>query len=343
MPAEPRPAPGRATAPTTSTEWSLAGHPAVVLENRWLRAVVLPGLGARVVSLVDKRADLELLWRNGRVPLRAVPTGAVYDDHFTGGWDELFPNDEPEELAGEQMPDHGELWTLPWSASTRTPAGGGGEAVLELAVSTPVSACRVERRLVLGHGPVLRSEYRVTNEGRRALPFLWKSHVAVALHPDTTVDMAAREVLVDAFGRPRVRPPGGAFAWPVARVDGRDHDFRRRPGTGRDGVAELLIATGLDRGACAVDHPAAGSGLRLGWDAADLPSCWLFASHGGGWRGHDVLVLEPCTGHPLSVADGVAAGTHQVLEAGATRTWALTAAVGRPEPLRDPDPAATGR
>ena len=91
------------------------------------------------------------------------------------------------------------------------------------------------------------------------------------------------------------------------------------------GVPPVVVAQPGDRS----DAPHA-----LGWDAADLPSCWLFASHGGGWRGHDVLVLEPCTGHPLSVADGAAAGTHQVLEAGATRSWSLTAAVGRPAPLR---------
>ena len=41
-------------------------------------------------------------------------------------------------------------------------------------------------------------------------------------------------------------------------------------------------------------------------------------------------VLEPCTGHPLSVNEGVAAGTHQVLPAGASRQWSLTARVGVP-------------
>jgi hypothetical protein len=44
--------------------------------------------------------------------------------------------------------------------------------------------------------------------------------------------------------------------------------------------------------------------------------------------GLDVLVLEPCMGHPLSVVDGAAAGTHQVLPAGATKEWSLTAWVG---------------
>jgi hypothetical protein len=43
-----------------------------------------------------------------------------------------------------------------------------------------------------------------------------------------------------------------------------------------------------------------------------------------------LLVLEPCTGHPLSVNEGVAAGTHQVLSAGASRQWSLAARVGVP-------------
>ena len=68
----------------------------------------------------------------------------------------------------------------------------------------------------------------MTNEGRRELPFLWKSHVAVRLHPDTTVALAAGEVLVHEFGDPGRPTRGGRFSWPSALVDGV-HDFRRRP------------------------------------------------------------------------------------------------------------------
>ena len=268
-----------------STEWSLAGQPAVVLENRHLRAVLLPGLGGKIISLVDKAADTELLWRNDRVPVRPVPFGSGYDDVFLGGWDELFPNDEPEVLAGEPMPDHGELWSVPWLV--REVVGGADGAVLELTVTTPVSAVTVTKRLVLGHGPELRTDYRVTNTGRRDLPFLWKSHVAVALHADTAIDVAAGEVDVHAFGEPRVRPESGRFVWPVAVVDGIEHDFRRLPDTKGGGVSEFLIATTLTGGRCGVRHPTAGTGLTLGWDPAELPSCWTFASYGGGlaWSG----------------------------------------------------------
>ena len=314
--------------PRISTEWSLAGQPAVVLENRWLRAVVLPGVGGKIISLVDKAADVELLWRNDRVPVRPVPFGSGYDDAFLGGWDELFPNDEPEVLAGEAMPDHGELWSLPWT--TTELIEGADEVAVELTVRPPISPTSVTKRLVLGDGPGLRTDYLVINEGRQDLPYLWKSHVAVRLRADTTVAMAAGDVLVHAFGDPRVRPEGGRFDWPSAVVGGVEHDFRRPPDTTARGVTEFLIATSLTQGRCGVRHPASGSGLTLEWDVADLPSCWTFASYGGGWRGLDVLVLEPCTGHPLSVLDGVTAGTHQVLPAGARKAWSLTAWVGAP-------------
>ncbi len=312
--------------PRLSLEWSLAGQPTVVLENRRLRAVMLPGLGGKIISLVDKAADVELLWRNERVPVRPVPFGSGYDDVFLGGWDELFPNDEPEVLAGEAMPDHGELWSLPWTITDLVE--GADEVAVELTVRGPISATSVTKRLALGSGPDLRTDYRVTNEGRRDLPFLWKSHIAVRLQRDTTVALAARDVLVHEFGVPRVRPTGGSFTWPTAVVDGVEHDFRRLPDTADGGICEFLIVTSLEEGRCGVEHPRAGTGLTLEWDAADLPSCWTFASYGGGWRGLDVLVLEPCTGYPLSVLDGVADGTHQVLPSGATKAWSLTAWVG---------------
>lgn len=309
-----------------STEWSIAGQPAVILANAAVRVVALPGLGGKILSIIDKRVDTELLWRNPRVAVRPAAFGSSYDDQFLGGWDELYPNDMAEDLAGEPVPDHGELWAVPWKASvgsTRT------EAWLELAVTGAITGTEVVKRLRLGEGPEISVDYRITNPGRVDQPFLWKSHVAVALHPDTVVDMAACQVLVDEFGSPRARPDSGAFTWPYLEVDDTRHDLRQLPDTSTRGVSEFLLATSMDRGECSVVHPTEGTGLRLTWDRQVLPSCWLFASYGGGWRGLDVLVLEPCTGFPLSVNAGVQARTHQTMPAGASRSWQLTAHIGR--------------
>jgi predicted heme/steroid binding protein len=52
----------------------------------------------------------------------------------------------------------------------------------------------------------------------------------------------------------------------------------------------------------------------------------LFATYGG-WRDLSTVVLEPCTGYPVSLAQGVRNGTHQVLHAGDTISCDVVATV----------------
>ncbi|GAA2109188.1 hypothetical protein GCM10009841_30280 [Microlunatus panaciterrae] len=304
-------------------DWPYRGFRAVVLENARLRAVVLPELGGKIISLQYKPADLELLWRHPRLPLRPVAFGSSYDDQFFGGWDELYPNDEAETLAGEAMPDHGEVWSLPWRFSTGTDATA---AWVRLEVKTPISASRICKTLTLPQeGSSLTVGYQLQNVGCQDQPFMWKSHVAVQMHQDSLVDMGADSVLLHDFGHPRARGASPLFQWPTLHADGVDHDMRR-PLAPNSGHSEFMLATSMHAGFCSVEHPSRGAALRLTFDLDALPSCWLFASYG--WRGLNTVVLEPCTGYPLSVAQGAAQGTHQVLRAGETREWTLQASVG---------------
>jgi hypothetical protein len=82
-------------------------------------------------------------------------------------------------------------------------------------------------------------------------------------------------------------------------------------------VNEFQYATDLSEGWCALTDVTARVGFALSFDRNLLASCWLFASYGG-WRDLYMVVLEPCTGYPVSVNDGVAQGTHRILEAGQT-------------------------
>jgi hypothetical protein len=310
---------------SVSTEWSYNGIGTVILENGLLRAVVMPGLGAKIWQLTYLPAGRELLWRNPRLTPRPVPFHSAYDDVFFGGWDELFPNDAPEELAGERLPDHGEIWTLPWrwALERATP----DEATLHLWVETPISACRVEKWITLRDGEAkLRFQHRITNTGPHEQPFLWKLHPALAADEHSRIDMGAEEVYVEDFGPPRNGRTGVSYSWPFLTDDeGRRHDMRRcLPITAR--VNEFQYATRMSAGWCALTHTRERLGFGLAWDSAVLPSCWIFASYGG-WRNLQVAILEPCSGYPLSVAEGVPNGTHQVLAAGATIDCQVTATV----------------
>lgn len=237
----------------------------------------------------------------------------MYDDAFAGGWDELFPHDMPERLAGEEYPDHGEAWSLPWEWGVVT--AGPHRAEIRLSLLTPISGCRLEKTVVLTDKEarlVVRS--RLTNTTAQPLPYLWKQHVAVPIATGDRIDLPATSMYVEDFGAPRTGRAGLTYDWPRAHdAEGATHDMRYAP-PADSGIAEFQYATGLSAGWCAVTH-SGGVGLGLAFDEQVFRSGWLFASYGG-WRGLRVLVLEPCTGYPVSVTEGVDAGTHSVLAPG---------------------------
>ncbi|MGA8868674.1 MAG: hypothetical protein WB510_16990, partial [Candidatus Sulfotelmatobacter sp.] len=101
---------------SVTTAWSFRGLRTVVIENRFLRVVVLPEAGAKIWQIIYKPTDVELLWNNPRIAPARLPSTSRYDDVWSGGWDELFPNDEIALIEGESYPDHGELWTGEWQA-----------------------------------------------------------------------------------------------------------------------------------------------------------------------------------------------------------------------------------
>ena len=73
----------------SQTTWH--GLPAWTLENDFLRTVIVPEPGAKLVSLVDKRSQREWLVGPGNRPLKKIPDGAAFVDQDMSGWDEMFP------------------------------------------------------------------------------------------------------------------------------------------------------------------------------------------------------------------------------------------------------------
>jgi hypothetical protein len=92
------------------TDWKYRGLQVVRIENEHIRLDVFPEVGAKIYNFIHKDSNRNLLWHNSRIPPSRVAYGALFDDHWCGGWDELVPNDMPFPApSGEMLPDHGEL------------------------------------------------------------------------------------------------------------------------------------------------------------------------------------------------------------------------------------------
>jgi hypothetical protein len=280
-----------------STDWTLHGLKAIVLENRFLRIVVLPEAGAKIWQITYKPLDAPLLWNHPRIEPAKQPIHARYDDVWSGGWDELFPNDESGDLQGEFVPDHGELWTGSWKFGTFEEANAVG---VRLKFLTPITSFLVERTIVLQRASRnFEIRYRFTNQGTGKLPFLWKLHPAFAVSEDHRLDFPAMTAVREPGFPGSLGEAPFSFPWPHAQLVDTSIDLRQIPAPD-SGAVHFFYGTELAAGWCGITNRTNGLSAALKFDPEVFSSCWLFASHGG-WRNLNVAVLEPATGYPFRI------------------------------------------
>jgi galactose mutarotase-like enzyme len=294
----------------SATESTLRNLRVVQLENNLLHITILPEVGGRIWQITYKPLSADLLWNNSAQAPRRQPLHACYDDNWTGGWDELFPNDEAGEIGRTLYPDHGELWTGEWTSAVRD---GGTEALLRF--TTPISGFEVEKRIRLkSSSAVVEVDYRLRNASGRALPFLFKLHPAFAVHQEHRIDFPAMEVRLEPDFTGTLEGAPQAFPWPLAEQAGRVRDLRQVPAASERAV-HFFYGTKLEAGWCGITNSRNGVAAALRFDPEVFTSCWLFASHGG-WNDHHVAVLEPATGYPFRMSSMIEAGRARALAPG---------------------------
>jgi galactose mutarotase-like enzyme len=297
---------------------TLDGVALVRLESTSLRVEVAPAIGGRIVSLFDRTAGHEYLWRNPAVRLQRLEPGSEYDPAFYGGIDELLPNDLPEVIRGIVCPDHGELWTTPLESRW------DGDALV-LHGQLRRFGLEYERRMALRSAePGLEMTYRLTNHAAESRPFLWKLHAALAIAAGDIIECpASRGQVVDlAWSRRRTSDP---FAWPI--IEGSAANVIPPP----DGTMDFFYLSQLAEGRMAWSRPGTGLRFEYRFDPAVFRYAWLFASYGG-FEGHYTAILEPCTAMPLSVNEAAELDQCSVLPPGGTLTTRVSIRLGERQP-----------
>jgi len=277
------------------THWSYRGLRCLRLENEYLAVEVLPELGGKIYRLIDKRGDRDVLWHSDRVRPHRAPLHADFDDHWSGGWDEIFPTGErSHNRAGEALPHMGELWTAcaDWQVLEDTPRRGE----ISLSTKTPITPARWERRISLEAGScALRLAYRVANIGFEPFDFNWGLHPAHALSAQQRFDVPVRRGLVADSGGGLLGESGDMYDWPLLK--GVDVRQALAP---QARCFALHYLTELQDGWVATTDCTSQRGFGLVFDRELFPVVWMWLVNGG-WRGYHHAILEPWTGHPSSL------------------------------------------
>lgn len=300
---------------------------AVVIENELLRAVVLAGKGADLMSLVHKSSDTEYLWRSPwgvRDPARSMPSSgdptAVWLDHYEGGWQSVFPNGGlPATYRGAELGQHAEANLVPWDTLVVEEGPERAEARFRVRLTrTPLEATK--RVWVEAGVATLGVEVEVTNEGAEDLDLVYGEHIALGspfLSERCVIDLPGGTVRTHPSRyspRNRLRADT-ATPWPTALgCKGENLDLRRVLGP-EARVDDQAYIGDLADGWYAVTNIERGVGLAVRFPHELLRYLWYWQMFGGGsgypWWGRTYNIgLEPFTSWPnLGLEQAVANGS----------------------------------
>ena len=311
------------------------GFDRIILDNGGARVVMVPELGGKIIFLIRIASGREyLISLPSDEDFRTPSFGGTFVDYNNVGFDECIPTiapcDYPEDkFAGFQLPDHGDVWSLPWQHEIR-------DSGLMLSVQGR-SLPFVFRKYLSLQGATLRIEYELLNTSDTRFQFLWSAHPLLTTEPGTTIllPLDSGELLIDSSKGDRLGAKGESCNWPLAtQKNGQTDDLRLMKSRGE--ASDKLYTPRLSQGYCGLYHPNANESIVFKFDVESVPYVGLWICHGG--LGPDnpkepyTIAMEPCNGRPDSLREATDRGESSALSPHELKQWAILVELieGRP-------------
>ena len=299
------------------------GVDSIVIENDTVRAVILPGRGAKIASLALKRPDLpatESLWQ---IPEEKYGYQPRYGDVFGGedgsGYDDMFPSISPYTpkegpWEGIPFPDHGEVWSIPWECSVLD----GGLICSVHGIRIP---CRISRTLTLEER-TLRLTYTLQNCCGFPLSFQWAAHAIFRVSRGSTLLVPeGMDEIINAFDGRRLQKAGKRYRFPrFAGPSGGD--LRIIPGPEVRDCQKYWFAGPVPEGWCGIRNPDTGLETTVSFDPGKTPYLGIWVN-AGGWNDSFNIGIEPSSSIMDDPEAAKAFKGESSLEARETREWEI--------------------
>jgi galactose mutarotase-like enzyme len=282
-------------------------------ENVLIRAgkcavTLLPGLGGKIASI---QFDGRELLQPPLAPYAPRTRTMSFDAGDASGWDECLPSvaacTVPTELGPVSVPDHGDLWRVPWDVQIAEPTSASfrGQCFsLPLVVDRSVSLTAIEQ------GAKLTLDYTVSNTGNAAAPWSWAAHplFTAAAGDRITLPPSVKTLRLEGSGGNRLGVQGDSIDWPLATLaDGSTTDLSIAAGAD-SGIGDKLFAGPLfkEQGWCVLDRFSAGIRIKVSFEPTATPYLGLWICYGG-WPDRPgpkqmCVALEPATAPVDSLA-----------------------------------------
>ncbi len=311
------------------------GMPAWTLESDRLCVVTTPDLGAKITSIFDKAAGHEWLVAPPERPFGPVDYGAEFIAQDMSGWDEMVPTIKPcrypapGPYLGAALPDHGEVWALPWDVAV------ADDGALTLAVEGRALPYRFARRMSLDDPAMLHLTYTLANTGDYPIAALWAAHPQFTATPGTRIRLPEHITeLVNVRLTPEFGAIGLRYRWPQATTQqGAPFALDRVASPAARTCRKLYAPPEVPVGWAALVEEPGDHWLRMAWSPDEVPYLGIWVDEGA-VNSVATAALEITTGFHDSLETAWGKGRSPLLERGESQTWTVTVAIGSgPLPL----------
>ncbi|MBK9143008.1 MAG: hypothetical protein IPM23_10965 [Candidatus Melainabacteria bacterium] len=294
--------------PCTIKELNWYDFPSLMLENGLVRMVVVPTLGAKIVSLCKisgKGSAREWLFKSPRQEPRLPDFDQKYtEEDNLGLWDECFPSVSPTHYPngpwrGSAVPDHGELWCQPWKEKKKCNDEELEVRTVTYGVRFPY---RFERVIRMRRGsPTIELVYNCHNLSIFPFNFIWCPQPAFEARPGMQIILPAQEMTVYSSARDEFGQLGTRQLWPSVQTnDDHYYDLSVFPSRDAD-IALKMYGRSPTQGFVALKDPSTDSEMAMEFDYNEITHIALTLNFGA-WPGkpgqpnHYYAMIAPCIG-----------------------------------------------
>lgn len=273
---------------------------AIVLESNQLKVTIIPKIGAKMVSLIYKPLQKELLTQRQGEKYKIQPYDGNYLKGEGSAFDDMFPNiDEcfysrfPWE--GVRLPDHGEVWPLPWEMDTM------GDKV-HFKVNGIRLPYVLEKWISFENEDTLVINYKAINPTPYEMDFIWAAHLMLNANEGDTieVDENLKNAFITYCMSKQMGDYGRIITFPLCDdIDGNLVNLQNLPGPVKEDFFKFYFQENMKYGVCKLNYTKEEKILKICLPVNEVPYLGLLYNSGGGKDIIDIdgtnFYFEPCT------------------------------------------------
>lgn len=300
------------------------GIEALSLESGDYQAVLLPGQGAKLCSLISLTGQKEFVYQGKTMQYRVSEYGMDYLNGECAGVDEMFPNidecfytDKP--WKGTLLPDHGEVWALPW----KTELAHDKIIFSTHGVRLPY---HLVKEVCWEKDNILRMDYTLRNLSAFPMDYIWAAHMMLTGRQGAAFSFPPRlsKAYTTMSDSEAIGRYGDTFYYPAARnKDGVIYDMSIHRGKEANDYQKFYFADRMpgEVGWGMITYPD-GHRIKIEFPTDRVPYLGAIQAEGGS-PGLRCMFLEPCTGAFDRPDLAKKHSMNSILEAHGEHTWYL--------------------